>query len=95
MMTADVPPDVEAVLTQLFREAREAFDSGDVETGVAAVTSASSVASNKLPDGALRDRLLHGCERAKAVATATEDDAAVAAEYVVSMERRLADATSE
>jgi hypothetical protein len=94
-MTADVPSDVDAVLTQLFREAREAFERGDVETGVAAVTSASSVARNKLPDGSLRERLLHGCERAEAVATAEDDDAGVAAEYVASMEQRLADATGD
>jgi hypothetical protein len=94
-MAADVPPDVEAVLTQLFQEARSAFEDSDTETGVAALTSASSVVNNKLPNGPLRDRLLHGCERAQAVATAADDDAEVAAEYVASMERRLADATAE
>lgn len=94
-MTVDLPSDVEAVLTQLFREAREAFERDDVDTGVAAVTSASSVATNKIPDSTLRDRLLHGCERARAVATAADDDAGVAAEYVTSMERRLANVTGE
>ena len=94
-MTVDVQPDVEAVLTQLFEEAHEAFERGDPETGVAAVTSAASVATNKLADSPLRDRLLHGCERAETVATAGDDDITVAAEYIASMEQRLADAVSE
>jgi hypothetical protein len=89
----DVPPDIESALSQLFREAREAFDGGDTETGVAAVTSAATVARTKLPEGPLRDRLVHGCERAENVATDGDCDVAVAVEYVVAMERRLDDAT--
>jgi hypothetical protein len=92
-MTADVPPDVDAVLTQLFDEAREAFERGDVETGVSAVTSAASVARNKLPESRPRARLLHGCERAEAVTTADDSDAAVAAEYVASMTQLLDEVT--
>lgn len=92
-MAADVPPDVEEVLGQLFAEGREAFERGDVETAVEAVTSAAAVVDNKLPEGPLRERLLYGCERAEAVATGDDSDTAVAAEYVASMERRLADAT--
>jgi hypothetical protein len=94
-MTVDVPADVDAVLAQLFDEASDAFERGDVETGVSAVTSAASVVRNKLPESALRGRLLHGCERAEAVATAADNDAAVAAEYVASMEQLLADATGD
>jgi hypothetical protein len=94
-MTVDIPADVAAVLTQLFGEAREAFERDDVETGVSVVTSAASVARNKLPESRLRARLLHGCERAEAVATADDNDARVAAEYVASMEQLLAEATGE
>jgi len=92
-MTVDIPADVESVLTQLLGEAREAFERGDVETGVSATTSAASVARNKLPDGRLRGRLLHGCQRAEAVATTDDDDAGVAAEYIASMEQLLTEAT--
>lgn len=95
VVTTDVPPDVEAVLTQLFEESREAFERGDRETGVATVTSAATVARTKLPECTLRAHVLHGCERAEAVTTAEDDDTAVAAEYVAAMERRLADATAE
>jgi hypothetical protein len=92
-VTPDVPPDVDDVLAQLFDEGRTAFEQGDVETGVSAVTSAATVARNKLPESALREAILHGCERAEAVATAEDGDSAVAAEYVAAMERRLADET--
>ena len=92
-MTPDVPPDVDSVLTQLFEEGREAFERGQVETGVSTVTSAATVARTKLPESALREEILHGCERAQAVATAENSDSAVAAEYVAAIERRLADDT--
>jgi len=91
----DVPPDVDSVLTQLFDEGRKAFERGEVATGVSAVTSAGTVARHKLPESPLRERLLHGCERVETVATAPDDDHAVAAEYVAAMERRLADETTE
>jgi len=90
-MTADVPADVGAVLAQLFGGASDAFERGDAETGVAAVTSAASVARHKLPAGTLRERLLHGCERAEQAAV--EGDLTVAAEYAASMARRLAERT--
>lgn len=86
-MTVDVPADVEAVLAQLFDEASEAFERGDVETGVSAVTTAATVTRNKLPESALREELLHGCERTEQVAA---DNDAVAAEYTAAMARRLA-----
>ncbi len=90
----DVPADVESVLSQLFEEAGDAFDRGDVETAVSAVATASEVATNKLPDSEFRSQLLHGCERAEAVATGEDGDTAAAAEYVAAMERRLAEAAS-
>lgn len=86
----DVPADVESVLTQLFGEAQGAFEDGDGETGVAALTSARAVATNKLPESRLRAQLLHGCERA--LAAADDEESGVAAEYAASMERRLAGA---
>jgi hypothetical protein len=92
-VTDDVPADVEAVLTQLLAEAEEAFERDDVETAVAELMTASEVATNKLPQGDLRSRLLHGCEQAEAVATSEDGDTAVAAEYVAAMARRLDDAS--
>lgn len=91
----DVPPDVDSVLTQLFHEGRKAFEQGEVATGVSAVTSAGTVAQHKLPESPLRERLLHGCERAETVAISADDDSTVAAEYVAAMERCLADETTE
>ena len=88
----DVPTDVEEVLTQLFEEAQAAFDEGDVEMAVAELSTASEVATNKLPEGDLRSRLLHGCEQAETAATGEDPDTAVAGEYVAAMDRRLDDA---
>ncbi len=93
-MSADVPPDVEAVLTQLLEEAQEAFETGDSETGVEAVTSAATVARTKLPEGDLRAQVLHGCERVEALA-GEGGNTAVAVEYVAATERRLAETTSD
>jgi len=90
----DVPADVESVLTQLFGEAAAAFESGDTKTGVAAVTSAATVATNKLPEGNLREQVLHGCERTEELATA-DDEPAVAAEYATLLEQRVTTAGSE
>ncbi len=90
-MTTDVPPDVEAVLSQLFAEAREAFENGDVETGLAAVTTAATVATNKLPEGTLRGELRHGCQRTQAAVSEEEENVAVAVEYLTVMRSRLED----
>ncbi len=86
-MTVDVPADVDAVLAQLFDEASDAFEQGDVETGVSAVTTAATVTRNKLPKSTLREELLHGCERTEQVAA---ENSTVAAEYAAAMGRRLA-----
>jgi hypothetical protein len=64
----DLPPDVRTVLTQLFAEGREALAAGDREVALDAVTTAETVATNKLPEGPLRGRLLHGCGRVRALA---------------------------
>jgi hypothetical protein len=89
----DVPADVESVLLQLVREARGAFESGDGETGVAAITSAATVASNKLPESTLREQVVHGCDRTEAVAE--DGDLLVAAEYAASIERLLEETAGE
>jgi len=82
-----LPTDVGAVLAQLFAEGRRALDDGDVETALATTASARTVASNKLPAGDRRERLLHGCARVEALLDAPEADAAAA--YLAAMERRL------
>jgi len=64
-VTEDVPADVRAVLAQLFAEGRASLRAGDRETAVETVTTAEAVATNELPEGAFRDRLLHGCERVR------------------------------
>ena len=64
-MTVDLPPDVRAVLGQLFAEARDALTADDRETATEAVETAETVATNKLPEGAFRGRLLHGCGRVR------------------------------
>ncbi|MEZ3143779.1 hypothetical protein [Halobaculum sp. MBLA0143] len=56
----------------------------------AAIETAETVARNKLPTGPLRDRLVHGYDRALAT---VEEEPAVAAEYVRAADRRLAAAT--
>lgn len=89
----DIPADVDAVLTQLFQEANDAFEDGNGETGTAAVRSASTVVTNKLPESNLRAQLLHGCERA--VASADDENFEVAAEYAASMDRRIRAADQE
>lgn len=90
-MSTDVPPDVEAVLSQLFAEAQEALENGDVETAVSAVTSAATVVRNKLPEGTLRGELRHGCERMQAAVSGDEQNVAVAVEYLTVMRSRLED----
>jgi hypothetical protein len=88
-VTTDLPADVQAVLDQLLAESRAAFREGDVTTGLSTVTSASTVATTKLPEGDLQDHLRHGCARVEAVATDEQAGAAVAAEYVAAMIRRF------
>jgi len=85
--------DVMDVLEQLFEAGARALD-GDggteespTDTARQILTSAETVATNKLPDGEFRDRLLHGCERALATLDA---DASVAAEHCRAMAREVA-----
>jgi hypothetical protein len=85
--------DVMDVLGQLFEAAARALE-GDAgteasrpDTARRILTSAETVATNKLPEGEFRDRLLHGCERALATLDA---DAPVAAEHCRAMAREVA-----
>jgi len=57
----DLPADVETTLLQLLAEGAEAAEAGDDETVGAVVGTVESVTRNKLPECALRDRLLFGC----------------------------------
>lgn len=72
-MSEDLPPDVRAVLTQLFAEGRDALAADDRDTAIQTVTTAETVVTNKLPEGAFRDRLLHGCERVHRLLVADTD----------------------
>jgi hypothetical protein len=58
--------DVMDVLGQLFEKGATALDDGDGDTAERILTSAETVATNKLPDGEFRSTLLDGCERALA-----------------------------
>ncbi|PSQ30494.1 hypothetical protein BRD06_01900 [Halobacteriales archaeon QS_9_67_15] len=90
-MVEDLPTDVRTVLEQLFTEGRRALEADDLDTARESVTSAQSVAANKLPESELRGELLHGCERIAALLDADGDtEPAAAAEYLAAMERRLA-----
>jgi len=105
-VTEDPPADVLAVLAQLFAEGQEALAEGDVDTARETVTSAETVATNKLPEGDLRGQLLHGCGQARELldpetgAGSDEGDnpegvdqvePEAAEEYLAAMERRLPD----
>jgi hypothetical protein len=56
--------DVMDVLGQLFENGATALDGGNGDTAERILTSAETVATNKLPDGEFRATLLDGCERA-------------------------------
>jgi phytoene dehydrogenase-like protein len=86
----DVPSDVHAVLTQLFAEGESAALSGEYETARQTVETAETVCRNKLSEGDLRARLLHGCGRVRAALDSADDiDADAAAAYLRAMDRRL------
>ncbi len=90
-MVEDLPPDVRAVLTQLFAEGRNALAADDRETAVRTVTTAETVVTNKLPEGAFRDRLLHGCERVRRLLEVNADRRTDPPESGDSPETRVAD----
>lgn len=87
--------DVMDVLSQLFESGAQALDrsasstpqtAGSADTARRILTSAETVATNKLPEGEFRDRLLHGCDRALST---LDDDPVVAAEHCRAMAREL------
>jgi hypothetical protein len=87
----DVPSDVHAVLTQLFKEAESAILSEEYETTRQTVDTAETVCRNKLPEGELRAQLLHGCDRVQAALDSADGvDSDTTAEYLRAMDRRLA-----
>lgn len=91
-MSEDIPPDVIAVLSQLFEEAHEALEVDDNETCRQTIESAEEVATNKIPEGELRGQLLHGCQRVRRLLDTEEDEEAEAAvEFLTAMQRRLPD----
>lgn len=76
--------DVMDVLGQLFEAGATALGDGDPDTARQILTSAETVATNKLPDGEFREGLRHGCRRAL---TALDADPELAAEHCRSMAR--------
>ena len=79
----EIPHDVRAGLEQLLAAAASAAADGDAATARAALDTAETVATNKLPPGERRDRIRWGCaaaidalpngDLAAAYATATAD----------------------
>jgi hypothetical protein len=65
-VSSEFSGDVMDVLGQLFEAGAAALDDGDPDTARQCLTSAETVATNKLPDSEFRSRLLHGCDRALA-----------------------------
>ncbi len=90
-MDDDIPADVQATLGQLFEECETALSAEDLSTAQETVDSARSIAANKLPEGDLREHLLHGCDRVETLLDPEEEDveAEAASEYVAAMGRRL------
>ena len=92
-MHGEFSGDVMDVLEQLFEAGARALDDdggteeSPTDTARRILTSAETVATNKLPDCEFRDRLLHGCERALAT---LDSDAPVAAEHCRTMAREVA-----
>lgn len=92
-MDDDIPADVEETLIQLLEECATALDGSEIVVARETITSARSVARNKLPAGDLRAHLLHGCDRVETLldpeAEDEEVEADAAEEYVAAMRRRL------
>ncbi|MUV89305.1 hypothetical protein GJ629_04820 [Halapricum sp. CBA1109] len=83
-----IPADARAVLVQAFGEAERSLRSGDRETARALITTARTVATNKVPAGERRTRLLDGCERVVSILDGDgngSDRRALAAEYCAAL----------
>lgn len=83
-MTDEVPADAASVVTQLLGEARESCREWDDAETLAVLDTVERVVRNKFPEGAVRDQLLHGCDRVRATVA---DDPTTAIEYLRAMER--------
>lgn len=85
VVSHDLPADVEATLTQALAEANDRTD--DPETVRKLLDTVRRVATNKLPEGTLREQLLFGCDRARSALD--DDDRVAASEYIAAMQRRI------
>jgi len=93
-VTDEFSGDVMDVLGQLFAKGARVLD-GDVapdegsrtDTARQILTSAETVATNKLPEGEFRSRLRHGCGRA--LTNLDDGDVAAAAEHCRAMARAV------
>ncbi len=86
----DLPTDVRTVLGQLLAGTRTALAEDEHETARETITSARTVATNKLPRDERREQFQHGCDRILALLDADDEvDRDAAAEYVTALERRL------
>jgi hypothetical protein len=81
-----LPTDVRDTLAQLFEEAAAAARERRPEDAAALVGSARTVTENKMPDGPLADRLVHGCDLVERTAPG---EPLVAAEYCRAMRDRV------
>jgi len=100
-VTSEFSGDVMDVLGQLFEAGATALEDEDVDTARQTLTSAETVATNKLPEGEFRSRLRDGCRRALAILdddvarratgdrTQSGDDALAAAEHCRAMAREV------
>jgi len=91
-VSEDIPADVSSALLQLFVEAEEALEAGDIDTCLQTIESAETVATNELPECALRGQIRHGCVRVRALLEGDEEqDAEAAGEFLTAMQRRIPD----
>ena len=84
---ADLPPDVQATLSQLLDAAGDAARDRRVETVLDELDTVRRVTTNKVPDEDLTAELLYGCDRVEALVA---DEPLVAAEYLRAMGERVA-----
>jgi len=85
-VSSEFSGDVMDVLGQLFEAGTTALDDGDPDTARQCLTSARTVATNKLPEGEFRAHVLHGCDRALAAADTAPH---AAAEHCRAMAREV------
>ncbi|WP_411963756.1 hypothetical protein [Haloferax sp. YSMS24] len=86
--TGDLPVSVRDSLTEAFDAARAAVRSGDTETALECLETASDIVLHKVPPGLLFERLEHGIA---AVERTAADEPVVASEYLRVLVQLLAD----